>query len=285
MTTTPATPSARPFCQVDVFTDKPLLGNPVAVVLDGDGITDTDMARLANWTNLSETTFLLPPSSDRADYRLRIFTPSSEIPFAGHPTLGSAHAWLEAGGTPRTPGKLVQECSLGLIDIRRSDSGLSFRAPDLKREGPLDSAHLDRIVRGLGISRERIVAHQWVDNGPGWAAVQLATAEEVLALDPDNRHMGDLMLGVVGAYPEGSPLSFEVRAFAMPAGVREDPVTGSLHAGIAQWLIRTGAAPRLYRAGQGSRLHRQGVVTVEAHEGEVWVGGRSLTCVRGTVDV
>ncbi|MFI1167611.1 PhzF family phenazine biosynthesis protein [Streptomyces sp. NPDC020801] len=275
----------RAFSQVDVFTGEPFLGNPVAVVLDGDGITDTDMARLANWTNLSETTFVVPPSSSEADYGLRIFTPGGEIPFAGHPTLGSAHAWLEAGGVPTSPGKLVQECPLGLIDVRRSGSGLSFRAPSLKRDGPLDSGHLDRIARGLAIGRERIVAHQWVDNGPGWAAVQLATAEEVLALDPDNRHMGDLMLGVVGAHPEGSPVAFEVRAFAMPAGVREDPVTGSLQAGIAQWLIRAGAAPRCYRAAQGGRLRRQGVVTIEAHDAEVWVGGHSLTCVRGTVDV
>lgn len=285
MTSTAVGPRPRTFSQVDVFTEEPFLGNPVAVVLDGDGITDQDMARLANWTNLSETTFVVSPSSAEADYGLRIFTPGGEIPFAGHPTLGSAHAWLEAGGVPRSPGKLVQECPLGLIDVRRSDSGLIFRAPDLKRDGPLNSAHLDRIARGLGICRERIVAHQWVDNGPGWAAVQLATAEEVLALEPDDRHMGDLMLGVVGAYPEGSPVAFEVRAFAMPAGVREDPVTGSLHAGIAQWLIRADAAPRCYRAGQGSRLRRQGVVTIEAHETEVWVGGHSSTCVRGTVDV
>lgn len=275
----------RAFSQVDVFTDEPFLGNPVAVVLDGDGITDSDMARLANWTNLSETTFVVPPSSGEADYGLRIFTPGGEIPFAGHPTLGSAHAWLEAGGVPRSPGKIIQECPLGLIDVRRSDSGLSFRAPGLKRAGPLDSTHLDRIARGLAIGRERIVAHQWVDNGPGWAVVQLATAEGVLALEPDDRYMGDLMLGVVGAHPEGSPVAFEVRAFALPAGVREDPVTGSLHAGIAQWLIRTGAAPRRYRAGQGGRLRRQGVVTIEADDAEVWVGGRSLTCVRGTVDV
>jgi len=278
-------PRTRAFSQVDVFTDEPFLGNAVAVVLDGDGITDREMARLARWTQLSETTFVVPPTSGEADYGLRIFTPGGEIPFAGHPTLGSAHAWLETGGVPKTPGRVVQECPLGLIDVRASDSGLGFRAPALRRDGPLDSAHLDRIAWGLGIARERIVGHQWVDNGPGWAAVRLATAEEVLALNPDDRHMGDLMLGVVGAHPEGSPLAFEIRAFALPAGVREDPVTGSLHAGIAQWLIRSGAAPRRYRAGQGGRVRRQGVVTVEADEDEVWVGGRSITCVRGTVDI
>ncbi|MEN3586370.1 PhzF family phenazine biosynthesis protein [Streptomyces sp. ZYX-F-203] len=285
MTRPGAVPRARGFRQVDVFSDRPFLGNAVAVVLDGVGVSDEEMARLARWTQLSETTFVVPPSSDEADYGLRIFTPGGEIPFAGHPTLGSAHAWLEAGGAPRSPERIVQECPLGLIEVRRSAAGLRFRAPAPVRAGPLDSAHLDRIARGLGIDRERVVSHQWVDNGPGWAAVRLADAEEVLALEPDDRHMGDLMLGVVGAYPEGSPLAFEVRAFALPAGVREDPVTGSLHAGVAQWLVGTGAAPRRYDAGQGGRLGRRGVVSVEADGDDVWVGGHSVTCVRGTVEI
>ncbi|MFI2187663.1 PhzF family phenazine biosynthesis protein [Streptomyces sioyaensis] len=276
-------PQWRSFAQVDVFAATPYLGNPVAVVLDGDGLSDHEMARLATWTNLSETTFFVPPRSDEADYGLRIFTPAGEIPFAGHPTLGSAHAWLEAGGIPKAPGRLIQECGLGLAEVRRSGTGLSFRAPDLKREGPVDSAHLDRIARGLRIGRERIVAHQWVDNGPGWAAVQLASAEEVLALKPDEPHMGDLMLGVIGAYPEGAHVRFEARAFGAPAGVREDPVTGSLNAGIAQWLIGNGTAPRSYKVSQGACLGRNGVVTVEADGEAVWIGGDSVTCVRGTV--
>ncbi|MCH0564866.1 MULTISPECIES: PhzF family phenazine biosynthesis protein [unclassified Streptomyces] len=275
----------RPFRQVDVFADTPYLGNPVAVVLDGEGLTDEDMARLAVWTNLSETTFVVPPSSDEADYALRIFTPGGEIPFAGHPTLGSAHAWLEAGGIPKSPGTLIQECGMGLVAVRRSGTDLSFRAPGLRRDGPLDSAHLDLVARGLGIARRRIVAHRWVDNGPGWAAVQLASAEEVLALEPDERGMRDLMLGVVGAYPDGAPLRFEVRAFAAPAGVREDPVTGSLNAGVAQWLIGNGTAPRAYRVGQGARVGRQGVLAVRAHDDEVWLGGRSVTCVRGEIQL
>jgi PhzF family phenazine biosynthesis protein len=275
----------RPFAQVDVFVETPYLGNPVAVVLDGAGLSDQDMARLASWTNLSETTFVLPPSSPEADYGVRIFTPGTEIPFAGHPTLGTAHAWLEAGGVPRSPGTVVQECGLGLVQVRRTDAGLSFRAPPPRRSGPLDDEHLERVARGLRIPRERIVAHQWVDNGPGWAAVRLATAAEVLALEPDEPHMRDLMLGVVGAYPQDSPVEFEVRAFAAPAGVREDPVTGSLNAGIAQWLIGNGTAPAAYRAGQGARLGRQGVLTVESRDGEVWVGGASVTCVRGTVHI
>lgn len=276
---------ARPFAQVDVFAETPYLGNPVAVVVDGDGLSDQEMARFAAWTNLSETTFVVPPQSELADYGLRIFTPNREIPFAGHPTLGSAHAWLEAGGVPRSPDTLVQECGGALVRVRRVEDGLSFRAPDLRRDGPLDSGQLDQIARGLGVARERIVAHQWVDNGPGWAAVQLASAAEVLALEPDTRHMSELMLGVVGAYPEGSPLRFEVRAFAAPAGVVEDPVTGSLNASIAQWLIAAGVAPRAYQVGQGARVGRQGVVTVRAHDDEVWIGGATVTCLRGHVQL
>ncbi|MFF3941598.1 PhzF family phenazine biosynthesis protein [Streptomyces phaeofaciens] len=281
---TPPSRRRRPFAQVDVFTEVPYRGNPVAVVLDGDGISEQDMARIAQWTNLSETTFVVPPAFDEADYGLRIFTPGGEIPFAGHPTLGSAHAWLEAGGTPKKPGQLTQSCGLGLVQVRLSDDGPAFLAPALRRSGPLDDAHLDRIARGLRVDRARIVGHQWVDNGPGWAAVQLASAEEVLALEPDEQHMRDLTLGVVGAYPDGSPEQFEVRAFALPQGVREDPVTGSLTAGIAQWLIGDGTAPRGFRVGQGACLGRQGVLTVEAQGQDIWVGGASVTCVRGTLE-
>lgn len=273
----------RSFAQVDVFTKAPYLGNPVAVVLDGDGIPDDEMARIAKWTNLSETTFVVPPASDKADYGLRIFTPGGEIPFAGHPTLGSAHAWLEAGGTPKSPGELTQECGLGLVPVRRYGNGLGFRAPALRRSGPLKGAHLDRIARGLRIDRARIINHQWVDNGPGWAAVQLASAAEVLALEPDDQHMRELMLGVVGTHPEGAPVQFEARAFALPKGVREDPVTGSLTAGLAHWLIGEGKAPRAFRVGQGAALGRQGVLTVETQGQDIWVGGASVTCVRGTL--
>lgn len=274
---------ARRFAQLDVFAATPYFGNPVAVVLDGDGISDDAMARFAAWTNLSETTFVVPASSADADYRLRIFTPGREIPFAGHPTLGSAHAWLEAGGVPGSAEAVVQECGLGLVEVRRSGQALSFRAPGLLRAGELDEELVARIAHGLRIDRERIIAHQWVDNGPGWAAVQLASAQDVLALEPDDQRMRDLMLGVVGAYPDGSPQQFEVRAFAAPVGIREDPVTGSLNAGIAQWLIGNGTAPPAYQVRQGTRLGRQGVVTVRAEDGSVWVGGPSVTCIRGSV--
>ncbi|EME66211.1 PhzF family phenazine biosynthesis protein [Rhodococcus ruber BKS 20-38] len=276
-------PRSREFAQVDVFAAEPYRGNPVAVVLDGAGLPDEAMAQFAAWTNLSETTFVLPPTTAGADYRLRIFTPAAEIPFAGHPTLGSAHAWLEAGGGPNSPGLLVQECGAGLVALRRGDESLAFRAPEPVRRGDLDDEHLSRIARGLGIDRARIVAHNWVDNGPGWAAVLLGSAQEVLDLEPDDQHMRDLVLGVVGPYPPGSPHQFEVRAFAAPVGIREDPVTGSLNAGLAQWLIGAGLAPADYRARQGTRVGRHGILTVHSSGDEVWIGGSSTTCIRGTV--
>lgn len=279
------TPSSRPFAQVDVFSRTPYLGNPVAVVLDADGLSADQMQRFAAWTNLSETTFLLPPTTDRAEYRVRIFTPGGELPFAGHPTLGSAHAWLEAGGTPRSAHTVVQECGAGLVDIRAGGGDLSFRAPALVRTGELDDELLGRVVRALRIGRDQVVAHQWADNGPGWAAVRLASAEEVLALEPDDALMADLMVGVVGPHPEGAPVHVEVRAFAGRVGIREDPVTGSLNAALGPWLRADGVVPPAYRAGQGTRVGRQGVVTVEDDGGDVWVGGPCVTCIRGEVDL
>lgn len=275
----------RSFAQVDVFATTPYLGNPVAVVLDGDGLSEADMAGFARWTNLSETTFVVRPSHAAADYGLRIFTPGGEIPFAGHPTLGSAHAWLEAGGGPKGDD-VVQECGLGLVSLRRSGTTLSFRAPALRRTGPLDEELVERIAKALRIERARIAAHQWVDNGPGWAAVRLATADEVLALEPDGTLMKELMVGVVGPYPENAPNQFEIRAFGAPVGVPEDPVTGSLNAGIAQWLIREGTAPSRYRVSQGAKVGRQGEITIAADDaGEVWVGGTSTTCIKGKVEL
>jgi PhzF family phenazine biosynthesis protein len=275
----------RRFAQVDVFGARAYLGNPLAVVVDADGIDDASMAGFAAWMNLSETTFILPPTSGDADYRVRIFTPGAEIPFAGHPTLGSAHAWLEAGGKPRTPGVIVQECGIGLVELAHNNGVLSFKAPPLQRTGPLDDNHLDRIAQALGIERDHIVDHQWVDNGPGWAAVRLASAREVLNLEPDDALMRDLKLGVVGAYPDGATEQFEVRAFAAPIGVREDPVTGSLNAGLAQWLIAAGVAPPAYRASQGARVGRRGIVDVRSIDGDVWIGGACVTCITGTVDL
>ncbi len=265
-----------------MFTTTPYLGNPVAVVLDGHGLPDADMQRFARWTNLSETTFILPPTAEGADYRVRIFTPSLELPFAGHPTLGTCHAWLAAGGRPVEDGVIVQECGAGLVRVRRSADGLAFAAPPLLRSGPPDEALVRHIAEVLGIGRADVVDAQWADNGPGWVAVLLGSAEAVLALRPG---VTDLDLGVAGPYPPGSPQAFEVRAF-VPAGggTGEDPVTGSLNASLAEWLLRTGRATAPYVASQGTVLGRQGRVHVSRGEdGTIWVGGGTVTCVAGQV--
>ena len=276
----------RAFRQVDVFSAQPLLGNPVAVVHDADGLSDEELAAFARWTNLSETTFLLAPSDAAADYRVRIFTPGGELPFAGHPTLGTAHAWLEAGGTPRSAGgRVVQECGVGLVEVRRDGDRLGFAAPALLRSGPVSPADLARVAAGLRVGTEEIVAAQWVDNGPGWVAVLVRDAESVLSIWPDAAGLGELAVGVVGPYPEGSECAVEVRAFVGDLGVAEDPVTGSLNAGVAQWLIGEGILPPSYVASQGTVLGRRGRVHIEAVDGTVWVGGETRTTIHGTVDL
>lgn len=270
------------FAQVDVFSAEPYLGNPVAVVLDAEGIDDASMQRIARWTNLSETTFVLPPTTPAADYRVRIFTPGGELPFAGHPTLGSAHAWLEHGRAPQHPGRIVQECEAGLIEVRRGDV-LAFQAPPMRRTGDLDPAHLERIVAAFGIAPEQVVAHQWVDNGPGWCVLRLATAQDVLDLEPDLSLIPDAMVGAIGAYPPGSEHAFEMRSFAPAIGVAEDPVCGSMNASVGQWLTSTGAAEGAYSVSQGRRLGRAGSIEIEADaDGTVWVGGATVTCFSGT---
>ena len=275
-------PRSRAFAQVDVFSSEPYLGNPVAVVLDAEGLETDAMHRLARWTNLSETTFVLSPSTPDADYRLRIFTPGGELPFAGHPTLGSAHAWLEAGGVPKKD-RIVQECGAGLVELRRTNGVLAFAAPPTLRSGPLDDEYLQRIASAFGIARDRIVDHQWVDNGPGWAVVLLATADEVLALEPDLAQIPDAKIGAVGAYPAGGSYAFEIRAFAPGVGVPEDPVTGSLNASVAQWLTGTGRAQAPYRVSQGARLGRAGEIRIDRDPDDtVWVGGATTTFFSGT---
>jgi PhzF family phenazine biosynthesis protein len=275
---------ARSFRQVDVFTTTPYLGNPVAVVHDADGLDAEVMARFARWTNLSETTFLLRPTSAAADYRVRIFTPVQELPFAGHPTLGSCHAWLEAGGTTREPGTVIQECAAGLVRIRQTVDGLAFDAPPLVRSGAVEPALVDHIAEVLRIDRDDIVDAEWADNGPGWVAVLLRDADAVLALRPG---LVDLDVGVVGAYPSGSPQAFEVRAFFPKDGATvEDPVTGSLNASLAGWLLRTGRATAPYVASQGTALGRAGRVHVSVDdEGTIRVGGGTVTCVVGEVEL
>jgi PhzF family phenazine biosynthesis protein len=271
-----------PFTQVDVFTDVALRGNALAVVHDADGLGDTRMQEFARWTNLSETAFLLKPSDPQADYRVRIFTPARELPFAGHPTLGSCHAWLEQGGTARHAHEVVQQCQVGLVRIRRGAGRLAFAAPPRKRTGPVEADVLERIVRSLRIDPAAIKASQWVDNGPGWVAVMLSSRDELLAIKPDYAAMHGLELGAVAPWADGEA-QFEVRAFVPDNGGYEDPVTGSLNASLAQWLIGAGLAPPSYIASQGTALGRAGRVHLERDGETIWVGGGSVSCVRGQV--
>jgi len=274
----------RPFHQVDVFTTVPFAGNPVAVVLDAEGIDTAAMQRFAHWTNLSETTFVLPPTTPEAHYRVRIFTPVAELPFAGHPTLGTCHAWLAAGGAVPDGHSIVQECGAGLIQVRRTEDGLAFAAPALLRSGPVEEDLVVEIAAVLGIEREDIVDAEWADNGPGWVAVLLESADAALALRPG---YSALDIGVVGPSPAGAPEAFEVRAFFPKDGAMvEDPVTGSLNASLAQWLLSTGRARAPYIARQGTALGRNGRVHVTTDDrGGVWVGGGTVTCVTGEVEI
>lgn len=271
------------FRQVDVFTSQPLQGNALAVVVDADDLTNAQMTAFANWTNLSETTFLLQPRSPLADYRVRIFTPHEELPFAGHPTLGSCHVWLTAGEVPKGD-EILQECEIGLVRIRHGAGRFAFAAPKLRRAGPLESDVLGRVIAGLRLAPDAIKAANWVDNGPGWLAVLLRSRDEVLAIRPDYTILSGLRVGVVGAWDgakHGADAQFEVRAFT--AAGFEDPVTGSLNAGLAQWLIGAGMAPSNYIASQGSALGRMGRVHVERDGSEIWVGGAVATCIAGTL--
>lgn len=279
-----------PFSQVDVFTSEFLRGNPVAVVHDAAGVSDDAMAAFARWTNLSETTFLLPPTQPAADYRLRIFTPGGELPFAGHPTLGSARAWLEAGGVPQDDGgtrgrRIVQECGVGLVSIADDGGRLAFAAPPLRRSGPVDPGEVAAVAGSLGLGADDVVDSAWVDNGPGWVGVLLPDAETVLGLRPDFAAMGSYKVGVIGPYPDGSETAFEVRAFCPGLAVPEDPVTGSLNAGLGQWLIGNGRAPSSYVAQQGTALGRRGRVHVTAREADVWIGGDTVVGIRGSVEL
>jgi len=274
----------RPFRQVDVFTATPLRGNPVAVVEDATGLSTEQMHAFTSWTNLSEATYLLPPTSDEADYRVRIFCPGRELPFAGHPTLGTCHAWLEAGGQPRAD-IIVQECGAGLVRIRRDGDVLAFAAPPLQRSGPLDDADVERIAAGLGLSRSDIVDHQWCDNGPGWQAVLLESADQVLHLAPDPQILAGLDIGVIGPHDSGD-VDYEVRAFFPGnSGLTEDPVTGSLNAALAQWLIGSGRAPQAYLAAQGTAMGRAGRVHVMREGDDIWIGGRCVTVIAGDVRI
>ena len=270
----------RRFAQVDVFGSGRCSGNPVAVVLDAEGLSAEEMQRFARWTNLSETTYVLPPSRPAADYRVRIFTPVRELPFAGHPTLGTCHAWLEAGGVAHDPEEVVQECGAGPVRIRRGEDRLAFAAPPLIRSGPASAAEAERVASALGVSRTELLAVEWVDNGPGWIAALLESAERVLELEPVGL---DFDLGVVGFHPEGTEAAIELRAFFPIDGVTaEDPVTGSLGASVARWLLESGRLEAPYVATQGSAIGRAGRIHVDQDdEGTIWIGGRSETVVGG----
>jgi PhzF family phenazine biosynthesis protein len=279
----------RPFKQVDVFTAGPYLGNPLAVVLDASGLTDAQMQHFARWTNLSETAFLLPPRSDGADYRVRIFTPGEELPFAGHPTLGSCQAWLEAGGKPRGgPDAIIQECEAGLVKIRRQRERLAFAAPPMRRTAP-GAALLAEVAGALGVKANQVVAAQLLDNGPTWLSLLLDSPDTVRALSPDHVRLKKLgvKVGVAAVYasPESQAgVHLEVRAFAASVGIIEDPVTGSLNASLAQWLIAEGHLPARYVAAQGTCMQREGRVYIEQDAGgQVWAGGQSVTCISGSV--
>ncbi len=282
------------FRQIDVFTEVPFRGNPVAVVCEAAGMSSEEMQALATWTNLSETTFLLPPVDSSADYRVRIFTPGGELPFAGHPTLGSAHAWLAEGGRPKA-AFVVQECGVGLVRVHRQGEPrsngvmpLAFEAPPVRVE-PVEASLLQKVAQVLGIERQSIRDARLLDNGPKWLSLLLPSAAGVLALEPDHSALARLaMVGVVGPYPPGGGegCDFEVRAFAAPVGIREDPVTGSLNAALAEWLVPSGLAPSRYLVSQGRRLGRSGRVSIErTSDGRILVGGASVTCIEGALVV
>jgi PhzF family phenazine biosynthesis protein len=274
--------TSRPFRQVNVFSADPLGGNPLAVVHAAEGLSEAQMGALARWTNLSETTFLLPPADPLADYRVRIFTPGGELPFAGHPTLGTCHAWLAAGAKPRKPGMVMQECGVGLVRVRCDGPRLAFAAPPLRRSGALEPDILAKVARALALSSSDIAHHQWVDNGPGWCAVMLRSARHVLSLKPDWAALDPLKLGVVGPHDAGHDAAFEVRAFVGGSGY-EDPVTGSLNASLAQWLIGARLAASSYVAAQGTALKRAGRVYLSKDSDEVWVGGDVVEVIRGDI--
>jgi len=275
------------FKQIDVFSKHRLLGNPLAVVLRADELSDARMAAFARWTNLSETTFVLEPLDPRADYRVRIFTTTQELPFAGHPTLGSCHAWLESGGQPKGE-EIIQECGVGLIRIRRQGTQLGFTAPPLLRSEAVDAPLLERIRSGMGLGERAILEARWVDNGAGWLALRLEDRATVLALQPDYAQLAGLAVGVFAPWDplrDGDEAQFEVRAFIAGDGMPEDPVTGSLNAGIAQWLLGAGLAPDTYVVSQGTAMGRQGRVHVERVGDDIWISGEAVTCIDGTLEL
>lgn len=280
--------TSHPFQMIDVFGEGSFAGNPLAVITTPHDLDLETMQRITRWLNLSETTFLLPPSDPAADYRVRIFTLDRELPFAGHPTLGTCHAWLSAGGVPRDDTMVVQQCGAGLVRVRRDGEGLAFAAPPLIRSGPVDDGKRGEIAAILGIAVSDIVDAAWVDNGPGWVAVLLGSAAAALAVEPARHHPGRVEIGVVGFHAEGAAEAYEIRSlFSDPFGALiEDPVTGSLNASVAQWLLGTGRVTAPYTVSQGTRLDRRGRVHVDRDaEGQIWIGGNTATMFSGVAEI
>lgn len=277
----------RRFMQVDVFSEHPYKGNPLGVVLDGQSLSDEQMRDYSRWSNLSEVTFVLPPEDDQADYRFRIFSGETEFPFAGHPTLGTAHAWLASGGTPREHGKIHAQCTAGVVPVKFEASHYSFVSPPLQRTGEFDDERREAVREILGVAQEQILATQWVDNGPGWSAVLLDSADTVLGLQPDaSKHRQKWKIGVVGALPEGEAASFEIRAFNFNHGaLREDPVTGSLNAGVAQWLVDNGRASLPFSNRQGSVMGHRGIVDFNSFGDQLWTGGSVTSLIEGGIEL
>lgn len=274
----------RPFRQVDVFGSRDFSGNPLAVVLDAEGLSDDDLRRISVWTNLSECTFVLPPTTPDADYRVRIFSLANELPFAGHPTLGTARAWLDAGGVPSRSDVVVQQCGIGLVPVRIDGEKLAFAAPPLLRGGPVDAELLAEVTEVLRLRPEQIVDSTWADNWPGWIAVLLGSADEVLAVRPSAAgHPGHWDLGVVGPHISGGEVDWELRAFFGDGVLTEDPVTGSLNASVAQWLLSSGRAEAPYVAAQGTAIAREGRIGISTEGDTVWVAGRAVVAIRGKI--
>jgi PhzF family phenazine biosynthesis protein len=296
----------RPFAEIDVFSNGAFSGNPLAVVLDGSDLSTAQMQMFANWTNFSETTFVLPPTHAQADYAVRIFTPTLELPFAGHPTLGTCFALLRSAVKPKTPGVMTQECAAGLIHIKITDEKLAFAAPPLRRDDVLPAPQIDALAKGLGLSPSDVVRGQWCDNGPAWRGLLLHSHAALMKAKPDVALLRQAIaneasasmpklgliapapilpdLGLIAATPLHSGVDFEVRAF-FPGGNSyfEDPVTGSLNAGLAQWLIGCRIAKPSYVVAQGSALGRNGRVYVTSDENHIWIGGNCTAAVSGTV--
>ena len=278
----------RRFIQVDVFASTPAMGNGLAVVVDGDGLDEDAMQHFAAWTNLAETTFLLAPDDPTADYRVRIFTPGREMPFAGHPTLGSCAAWLHAGGEPARKGVVVQECAIGLVEIDLAGPVPAFAAPPTTVE-PLADAELERLCAVLELERGEIVRAARLDNGPVWQVLELGSAERVLAIDSSRvrwpEHVG---VAVLGPHPAGSECDHEIRSLSPSSGMSEDPITGSLNAAVAQWMRREDRLPSSLTIAQGTRIGREGRVRIRrdpSDVGRVLIGGESQILIEGTLDL